>query len=155
SLDARSGCVAWTFAAHAGVRTSVVVAPYVASGFSRTSAVRLKADTTYAAFFGDQSGYVYAVDAASGRLRWSRKVDDHPLVRLTAAPVFHAGRLYVPPSSYEGGGKPPRYSCCTFRGSLVALDARNGDLVWRAFTIPQPPTLLRQYADGSAVWGPA
>jgi polyvinyl alcohol dehydrogenase (cytochrome) len=142
SLDAATGCIAWTFTANAGVRAAVVVD------------VRPKLDTA-AAFFGDQSGYVYAVDAAHGRLLWTRKVDDHPLVRLTGAPVLYGGRLYVPTSSYEEGGKPPRYSCCTFRGSLVALDARTGDVVWKAYTIQQPPTLLRQYADGTELWGPS
>jgi polyvinyl alcohol dehydrogenase (cytochrome) len=164
SLDAATGCIAWTFTAHAGVRAAVVVG--VVRLKADTTSVRLKADTTSvrlkaditsanAAYFGDQAGYVYAVDAARGRLLWSRKVDDHPLVRLTGAPVLHNGRLYVPTSSYEEGGKPPGYSCCTFRGSLVALDARSGEIVWKAYTIQQPPTLLRQYADGSELRGPA
>jgi polyvinyl alcohol dehydrogenase (cytochrome) len=141
SLDAKSGCVVWTFTAHAGVRAAVTIA----TGRKRS----------IYAFVADQAGYVYALDAASGALLWSRKVDEHPLVRLTGAPVFHAGRLYVPTSSYEEGGKPPGYSCCTFRGSIVALDAWTGELVWQAYTIAQTPTLLRAYADGTELRGPA
>jgi len=145
SLDAKTGCIAWTFVAHAGVRGAVTIGPKDTS----------RGATRYAAYFSDQQGYAYAVDAASGKLLWSRKVDDHPLVRLTGAPVYHAARLYVPISSYEEGGKPPGYACCTFRGGVVALDARTGDQIWRAYTIAQAPALIRTYADGTEVWGPS
>ncbi len=145
SLDARSGCIAWTFTAHAGVRASVTVGP--------RSDDRRRGG--YAAYFADQAGYVYAVDASSGRLLWTEKVDDHPLVRLTGSPVLHAGRLYVPTSSYEEGGKPPGYGCCTFRGAIVALDAMTGSVVWRQHTIAEAPRLLRAYADRTELWGPA
>ena len=64
-------------------------------------------------------------------------------------------RLYVPTASYEEGGKPPGYACCTFRGSLVALDARTGEVVWKTFTIEEEPHLLRAYADGTELRGPA
>jgi len=148
SLDAKSGCIAWTFAAHTGVRASVTIGRDDPAGGDR-------ARGSSSAYFSDQAGYVYAVDAASGRLRWSRKVDDHPLVRLTGSPVLYGGRLYVPTSSYEEGGKPPGYPCCTFRGSIVALDVRDGDVVWKSYTIPQRPTLLREYADGTELWGPS
>ena len=139
ALDAATGCIEWTFAAHAGVRTSIVIG----GAASR------------AAYFADQNGYVYAVDAASGREIWSRKVDEHPLVRLTGSPAYFDGRLYVPLSSYEEGGKPPGYACCTFRGGVVALDARTGETIWRAYTIADPPTLVRTYADGTQVWAPS
>ncbi|HEY7292232.1 MAG TPA: PQQ-binding-like beta-propeller repeat protein [Vicinamibacterales bacterium] len=145
SLDAKSGCIAWTFVAHSGVRASVVVA--------RSSARNARAN--FSAYFSDQSGYVYAVDAATGRLQWSRHVETHPLVRLTGSIAVHDGRLYVPTSSYEEGGKPPGYACCTFRGSVIALDARDGSVVWQHFLIPQAPALIRQYADGTESWGPS
>jgi polyvinyl alcohol dehydrogenase (cytochrome) len=145
SLDAASGCIAWTFAADAGVRASLVVGPKIPGG-------RAPAYPVYAA---DQRGFVYALNAASGALIWKRKVDDHPLVRLTGAPTVFAGRVYVPTSSYEEGGKPPGYACCTFRGAVVALDARSGEVVWKAHTIADPPSLLRVYADGTEAWGPA
>jgi polyvinyl alcohol dehydrogenase (cytochrome) len=142
ALDASSGCIVWTYAAHAGVRTSIAIG---AQHPSRSSM----------AFFADQNGWVYAVDAASGKEIWSRKVDDHPLVRLTGSPVFYDGRLYVPLSSYEEGGKPPGYACCTFRGGVLALDAKSGETVWRAYTIKDPATLVRAYADGTEVWAPS
>ena len=146
SLDAASGCVAWTFTAQGGVRAAISI------GRRGRAAGRPAGFTAYVA---DQKGFVYALDAATGRPLWTREVDDHPLVRLTGAPVLHEGRLYVPTSSYEEGGKPPGYACCTFRGSVVALDAATGDLVWKAFTIADEPRLLRAYADGTELRGPA
>ncbi len=145
SLDAASGCVAWTFAAKGGVRASISIARL--SGGGRQAG--------YAAYFSDQKGFAYALDAASGKLLWSRKVEEHPLVRLTGSPAFYDGRLLVPTSSYEEGGRPPGYACCSFRGSLVALDARTGDVVWKTYTIPEAPQLLRAYADGTELRGPS
>ena len=146
SLNAATGCIAWTFTAHAGVRASVSVGPFGRHGRElrrgpRTSPIRSDLSTR--------------VNAANGKLLWSRKVEEHPLVRLTGSPALFDGRLYVPTSSYEEGGKPAGYPCCTFRGSLLALDARTGDLVWQAFTIPETASLLRQLADGSEEWGPS
>jgi len=151
SLDAKSGCVAWTFVARAGVRTSIVIGERSTKASRSNSASR----SDYAAYFADQNGYVYAVDAATGREIWRRKADEHPLARLTGSPALFEGRLYVPLSSYEEGGKPPGYACCTFRGGVIALDARTGDTVWRAYTIAEPPALVRTYADGTEVWGPS
>ncbi len=148
SLDARTGCIAWTFEAHAGVRASISVGMVSPPGVARSA-------RRYAAYFADLQGYVYAADASDGRLLWSRKVDDHLLVRLTGSPTLHEGRLYVPTSSYEEGGRAPGYPCCTFRGSVVALDAVTGEEVWKTHTIADPPTLLRVYANGTELWGPS
>jgi polyvinyl alcohol dehydrogenase (cytochrome) len=145
SLNARTGCVVWTYTAHAGVRSAVTLGPRMLHNGA----------AVYPAYFNDQQGYAYAVDAATGQEIWSRKVDDHPLVRLTGASAVHGGRVFVPISSYEEGGKPPGYACCTFRGGVIALDARTGDVVWRGYTIVQPPTLIRSYADGTEAWGPS
>jgi polyvinyl alcohol dehydrogenase (cytochrome) len=148
SLDAKTGCIAWTFAAHGGVRAAISVGALDPRLDERRRA-------RYAAYVADQAGYVYALDAASGRQLWSTRVDDHPLVRLTGSPVLYRGRLYVPTSSYEEGGRPPGAGCCTFRGSIVALDARIGDVIWKGFTIPEAPSLQRVYGDGTGVWGPS
>jgi len=143
ALDAASGCVVWTFTAQGGVRASISIGR------------RSGRQPGYAAYFSDQKGFVYAVDAATGRQLWTRKVEDHPLVRLTGSPTLYDDRLYVPTSSYEEGGKPPGYACCTFRGSIVALDAKTGEIIWKTYTIAEEPRLLRQYADGTELRGPA
>jgi polyvinyl alcohol dehydrogenase (cytochrome) len=145
SLDAATGCIVWTFTAQGGVRAAISI------GARRRSARA----AGYAAYVADQQGFVYALDAASGRMLWTKKVDDHPLVRLTGSPALYDGRLYVPTSSYEEGGRPPGYACCTFRGSVAALDAETGTLVWKSYTIRDAPALLRAFADGSELRGPA
>ena len=144
SLDASTGCVFWTFAAEAGVRSAVALGKA-----SRQS------NAAWLAFFADQKGYAYAVDAETGEQRWKTKVEDHPLVRLVGSPTLHDGRLYVPTSSYEEVGKPPGYVCCTFRGSVVALDARTGAMIWKAYTIPDEPKLQRKTPAGLDEWGPS
>jgi polyvinyl alcohol dehydrogenase (cytochrome) len=146
ALDPRTGCVIWTFGAQGGVRASISVGPWHAEARSAKAA---------AAYFSDQKGFAYALDADTGALLWSRKVDNHPLIRLTGSPALYDGTLFVPTSSYEEAGKPPDYVCCTFRGSILALDAQTGDVVWRTYTISEPATLLGTRADGHESWGPA
>jgi len=136
ALDAKTGCVIWTFTANGGVRASISI------GGGR-------------AYFSDQKGWAYALDAANGKQIWSRKVEDHPLIRLTGSPALYDGRLYVPTSSYEEAGKSPTYACCTFRGSVVALEAKSGDVLWRAYTIAEPAKELGRRPDGVPSFGPA
>ncbi len=79
-------------------------------------------------YFGDTAAKVYARERRQRERRSGRAlVDDHPLARITGSPTLHDGRLYVPVSSYEEAqGADPQYECCTFRGSVAALDARTG-----------------------------
>jgi polyvinyl alcohol dehydrogenase (cytochrome) len=58
-------------------------------------------------------------------------------------------------SSEEGVGAQPGYECCTFRGSVVALDAANGDEVWRTYMIAEPATRRTKNAEGTQLWGPS
>ena len=125
SLDAKTGCTYWTFKADAGVRTAITVAP---------------AGTGHAAMFGDIRAQVYALDAQTGKQLWKIKVDDHAFARITGAPSYANGRLYVPVSSVEEvAGARPNYPCCTFRGSVVALDAATGKQIWKSYMIPEAP----------------
>jgi polyvinyl alcohol dehydrogenase (cytochrome) len=144
ALSANTGCSWWTFSAAGGVRTAIAIgAPDPAT--QRTTV-----------YFGDTAAQAYALDAESGRQIWARKVDDHPLARITGSPVPHQGRLYVPVSSYEESqGADPRYACCTFRGSLVALDAATGAVVWKTYLIPEEPKARGTSTAGVTLWGPA
>jgi len=146
SLDAESGCVHWSFEAEAGVRTAITVARLT---MARTTARTTKTRTS--AFFGDMKAGVYAVDADTGELIWKVRVEDHATARITGAPKLFAGRLYVPvASSEEGAGGNPKYPCCTFRGSVVALDAATGHQIWKTYTIADVPQKT-----GPNRWGPA
>lgn len=144
ALDQATGCVYWSFQALAGVRTAITIAP-IKSGSPR-----------FAAFFGDLKANVYAVDAESGTLLWKKRADPHVVARITGAPVFNDGRLYVPVSSTEEvvGGNPA-YECCTFRGSIVAYDAATGDERWKTYTIADAPKPTKKTSKGTQLWGPA
>ena len=126
ALDPKTGCIHWTYKAAAGVRAALTVAPYKAAGSS-----------AYAVYFGDERATAYAVDANTGRQIWVRKVDDHPAAGITGAPVAHAGRVYVPVQGIneEMQGGRGGYACCTFRGSVSALDANTGAVIWKTYTI--------------------
>ena len=95
--------------------------------------------------------------AESGSLLWKSHVESHPAARITGSPVLVDDRLYVPVSSgEEGAAMDPKYPCCTFRGSVVALDAQSGKIVWKAYNIPQSakPT-GRHNSAGTKLWGPS
>ncbi len=142
ALNARTGCLAWAFEADAGVRSTPVVA--------RT------AEGSSTVYFGDAHANMYALDAATGKLRWKVKVDDHLDAMITGGVVFHSGRLYVPVSSLEEGTAAiPGYECCTFRGSLVALDAATGSQLWKTFTIAEAPRRTTRNSAGTQFWGPS
>lgn len=142
SLDARTGCAHWTFAAQSGVRSAMTVG-------------RLT-DGRHALLFGDFNANVYALDAATGQEIWRRDVDDHPGARITGAPVLHDDRLYVPVSSLEEAmAADPEYACCTFRGSVVALDVATGDVAWKTYAIADTPAPRGRNPDGAFLMGPA
>jgi polyvinyl alcohol dehydrogenase (cytochrome) len=141
ALDARSGCLAWAFEADAGVRSTPVVGR--ASGAANV-------------FFGDASAQMYALDATSGVLKWKVKVDTHPDAIITGGAAFHDGRLYVGISSLEEvTAAITGYECCTFRGSVVALDAATGRLVWRTYPVTTEPKPTGRNKLGVRTWGPS
>lgn len=146
SLNADKGCVYWSYHAKSGVRTAPVIGGN---------------DTEHIAYFGDMRGNVYAVNAWNGKLLWTRKVTTHEYARISNGPSLYDHRLYVPISATEEVfSADPHYSCCTFRGSVVALDADTGRVLWKAYTIPEAPRPVKKNslgtqlyaAAGAAVW---
>ncbi len=146
ALDAASGCVHWSFQADAGVRTAITINPVKGQGAAK-----------YAIYFGDLKANVYAVDAVSGKQLWKVKVEDQPVARITGSPILYEDRLYVPVSSSEerAAGYSTTYPCCTFRGSVVALDANTGKQVWKSYIISEAPKPTKKTAAGVTLWGPA
>src|SRR6266852_5837234 len=68
---------------------------------------------------------VIAVDRETGTLRWMTQVDTHPAAIITGSPVVFDGAVYIGISSSEEGlATDPTYPCCSFRGSVVALDVK-------------------------------
>jgi polyvinyl alcohol dehydrogenase (cytochrome) len=108
-------------------------------------------------YFADGGANAYAVDAATGKELWRRKVDDHQYAKSTGAPTFYNGRLYVTVAGVgeEGQGGSSKYECCTFRGSVTALDANTGAVVWKSYSIQEEPKPRGKNKDGVQAWGPA
>lgn len=142
SLNAASGCTYWEFETEGPVRTAISVG---AIGGSR-----------WAVYFGDQRANAYALDAITGKLVWKTHVEEYPAAVITGAPTLAGDRLYVPVSSFEEfTGGNPKYECCKFRGSVAALDAATGKVVWKAYTIAEEPKPVRKNAQGVQLWGPS
>lgn len=137
ALDAATGCEYWRSQAEKDVRSPIVVR----DGF---------------AFFTDVGATAYAVKAATGEAVWKVKMDAHLLARSIAAPAFHEGRLYYGVSSAEEvPSANPKYPCCTFRGSVVALSARDGKQVWKSYVVPDEPRPTGKNAIGTQMYGPS
>jgi polyvinyl alcohol dehydrogenase (cytochrome) len=101
------------------------------------------------------SANVYAIDAANALL-WKKQTDTHRSARVTGSVKLHEGKLYVPMSSIEEGpAAQPTYECCTFRGSVVALDAATGDQLWKTYTISETPAPVGKNSKGTTLYGPA
>jgi len=144
SVDAGSACIYWIFHAAANVRTAITIGP---------------AGERWAAYFGDNGAngaHAYAVDAATGGLIWKTTADESRFSRITGAPALASGRLYVPVTASEDvAAGNPGFQCCTFRGSLVALDAGTGDRIWNSYTIAEPARPLGRNLFDVEEWGPS
>ena len=55
----------------------------------------------------------------------------------------------------ESGAASLNYPCCTFRGSLMALDADTGRQIWKTYTISEAPKPTRKNSRGVQQWAPA
>jgi polyvinyl alcohol dehydrogenase (cytochrome) len=145
NLNAQTGCTYWAIGVGAPVRTAVSVGALPAGSKAR-----------FAAYFGDERANVFAVDAETGKELWKIKLDDHPVARITGSPVLYRDRLYVPISSIEEAiSRPDKYECCKFRGSIAALDASTGKLLWKSHAIPEEPKPFKKNSAGTQLYGPA
>jgi polyvinyl alcohol dehydrogenase (cytochrome) len=144
SLDAATGCVHWSYRTQAGIRAAISIGQIGEGAAAR-----------YALYVGDVKANVYALDAQTGAEIWTRKVDDHFTSRVTAAPTLYEHRLFVPVSSWEEfSARTLDYPCCTFRGSVVALNADTGAELWKAYTLDEPKP-VRKNSNGVQLSAPA
>jgi polyvinyl alcohol dehydrogenase (cytochrome) len=97
---------------------------------------------------------VISVDRQTGTLRWMTQVDTHPAAIITGSPVVFDGVVYIGVSSSEETlALDPAYPCCSFRGSVVALDVKTGRMLWKTFDMPDNGGRPGGYS-GGAVWQP-
>jgi polyvinyl alcohol dehydrogenase (cytochrome) len=163
ALDAKTGCTYWTYDAPAGSRTAISIGEL---GQSKRAPIPKKLKRTLAhldvikapsaAFFGDDKGAVYALDAQKGTLIWKTQVDTHPFARIVGAPTLYNERLYVAVGSdEETNAANPNYGCCTFRGSIVAIDIASGRVLWKSYTVLEAPQPTNKSSAGVQQFGPA
>ncbi|WP_295528770.1 PQQ-binding-like beta-propeller repeat protein [Novosphingobium sp. Chol11] len=138
AFDPKSGCTKWSTRLSAEIRTGIVADP-----------------VTKRLYFGDLLGKAHALDALTGKELWAERMSDHADATITGTPTLGGDLLYVPVSSLEvvQAGNP-NYACCTFRGSVVALDPATGREVWRAYTAGVP-TPQGKTSDGAPILGPS
>ncbi len=141
ALDADTGCTRWAFQAAAGIRSGVTLG---------------ESNTKPAIFFGDEGATMYALNAQTGELIWKVRPVDHYATLATATPRYYKGVVYQPFASFEEAlGGDPKFQCCTFRGSVAALDAGTGKKIWQTFTILETPKATRKTPVGTQQFGPS
>jgi len=142
-VDAATGSVVWE-------RKLDAYGGLPADSVSRTSPA--VAGTTL--YIGTQLGArLLAIDTATGALRWQTHVDEHPLAILTQSPIVSDGVVYQGVASLEeGAAADPSYPCCTFRGSINAINATTGQAIWKTYMLPDNNGAPGGYS-GGAVWG--
>ncbi|HKI14225.1 MAG TPA: PQQ-binding-like beta-propeller repeat protein [Roseiarcus sp.] len=90
---------------------------------------------------------VIAVNRKTGHLKWSTRVEAFPAAHVTGSPVVYNGVVYVGVASAEESlAATSGYPCCSFSGSVVALDEASGEMLWQTYMAPSG------YSGGS-VWG--
>ncbi|MFT6955378.1 MAG: polyvinyl alcohol dehydrogenase (cytochrome) [Halieaceae bacterium] len=146
ALDAKTGCLRWSFQASAEVRTGIAITPWNAGD--------TKVESTL--FFGDMLASVYALDAKSGTLRWRIKADEHRDATLTGTPTYFDNRLFVSVSSLEVvSAINPQYECCTFQGAVMALDLATGAVIWKSRTSDTPAVAAGKTSVGTTIMAPS
>ncbi|MDB5435194.1 MAG: hypothetical protein JWR47_1451 [Phenylobacterium sp.] len=144
ALDPASGCVRWV----------------VEGAVSRTTPMIVKSDISpsgWATFIGERNRTVRAFDAQTGKALWrSAELESNPVAGITGTPLVFGDRLFVPlTSSEEGAAHQPTYSCCSFRGSLAALDLKTGKTLWQTYVIAEPLHPTHKNSAGTMMQGPA
>ncbi len=100
---------------------------------------------------GLPGAYIIAVNKKDGALIWTTIVDEHFAAIITSSPMIHGDSIYVGVSSLEEAfaAAIPGYVCCSFRGSVVKMNADTGAIEWKTYTAPDISTGF----SGNAVWG--
>jgi len=80
-------------------------------------------------FVATLDNFVVALDAKTGQVAWKKQLAPADMgAAMTLAPMVLKGKVIVGMSGGEYGA----------RGSVVALDAANGAMLWQRYTVPAP-----------------
>jgi polyvinyl alcohol dehydrogenase (cytochrome) len=164
ALDAMTGCTYWRYDTDAHGFSAITIAelgaprPIAKPKKFKRGRVDAHLDVLKppsAAFIGDDKGGIYALDAERGTLLWKTQIESQPSARILGAPVVYQNRLYVAVGSNESGAAhDASYSCCTFRGSVAALDIATGRIAWKTYLVSEEPRPMSN-ASGVQQFGPA
>lgn len=134
-------CFQWVYASNVPLRTGVAYS-VLASGRAVIA-------------FADAAVNVHLVDAHTGQLIWRTPVGRWDLSNATGTPQIFGGRVYMPVSASEiNFGGEDSHECCKTHGMFVALDARDGHVLWRYQTM-RDARPVRDRGDGRKMWGPS
>ncbi len=92
-----------------------------------------------------------AINRLNGQLKWSTKLEKHPWSIITQSPVIYNGIVYVGISSREEltsnfTKEPP-----SLIGSIVAVDAGTGKIIWKTYTAPLDEKPTNDVVDQSKI----
>jgi len=88
------------------------------------------------------------IDTKTGALRWMTDVHPDPKGIMTGSPVLAGDTIFTGVSA--SGASGPN---ATFRGAIVAVDARNGHVLWRTYSLPDNGGAPGGYA-GATMFSP-
>jgi polyvinyl alcohol dehydrogenase (cytochrome) len=156
AMNRISGCIYWSYTIPA--KTTLLVG----SNAVRSSAIYYLNESPpkpALVFAGDFFGNLYALDAVTGKLAWSRFIGtekDHHMI--TGAPQVAAGKLLVPVATKEvlSAVVETLRTCCSSHGLLQALDPYTGNPLWTYHTSAEArynATTNTRAPNGMSLWG--
>ena len=144
ALDAHTGCVHWHNADVNSRTTPMIVQSKVSP-------------SGWLTVLGAPGRVAKAYDLQTGKEIWtSPSLESHTSGNITGSPLVVGDQVFVPiTSGEEGAGLQLNYPCCSFRGSVVALDLATGKIQWKTYTVTEPmhPTIKNPV--GTQLQGPA
>jgi polyvinyl alcohol dehydrogenase (cytochrome) len=91
---------------------------------------------------------VLGIDTSTGGLLWMTQVHPDPKGIMTGSPVVDRHVIYFGVSASGAAGPG-----ATFRGAIVALDARTGEILWQTYSLPDNGGVAGGYA-GATMFSP-
>ncbi len=118
ALDATNGDLVWEYRRRLPGDLNAIV-----DSLGKTRSLGIYEDLI---FYPAPDGYLVALDARTGQVRWETKVHDYRTTRHGSAPVVVDGKVLTGRASSQE------------RSFIAAHDARTGKELWRTYTAPAP-----------------
>jgi outer membrane protein assembly factor BamB len=118
---------------------------FQASSFGILGSALVTGDAVY---FGDTGGWFYGLDRATGAERWKLNArapnfpGNHPINVFMASPIVAGDKLIVAGGTLEQlMAGSPFYRGSSGRGFVMALDPKDGKILWKYDVGPKPEAL--------------